>query len=218
MHEFDMLAEDSHLLSLVLETLPVGVWIMDSQGRIIHGNPAGRRIWAGAKLVGVDEFGEYKGWWADTGAPIEAHDWAAARAIEKGETSVEEVIDIECFDGTRKTILNSAMPIRNGDGKVVGAIIVNQDITEKSRLAKDRENLIAKLEKALADVKTLSGLLPICAFCKRIRDEKGAWHPVENYIHARTATEFSHGICPDCMGKFYPDFAGKLSGENKGAS
>lgn len=218
MDELGILSQNSHLLSLVLETLPVGVWIMDSRGRIIHGNPAGRRIWAGARLVGVDEFGEYKGWWADSGALIEAHDWAAARAIEKGETSVDEVIDIECFDGTRKTILNSAMPIRSEDGKVVGAIIVNQDITEKNRLAKDRENLIVKLEKALAEVKTLSGLLPICAFCKRIRDEKGSWHPIEDYFQAKTDTEFSHGICPDCMSRFYPDFAGRIPGGSKDAA
>lgn len=214
MNEKNLLAGDSTLLSLVLDTLPVGVWIMDSHGNIVHGNPAGRRIWAGAKLVGIDQFGEYKGWWADSGKPIGAHEWAAARAIEKGETSVEEVIVIECFDGTRKTILNSALPVRNAIGTVVGAIIVNQDITEKRRLEKERENLVANLEKALAEVRTLSGLLSICASCKRIRDEKGAWNPIESYIHARTNTEFSHGICPDCMNKLYPEFSGRIAGQD----
>jgi hypothetical protein len=202
--------EEINLLPLVLETLPVGVWIIDAGGRIVHGNPAGLRIWAGARYVGVERFGEYKGWWADTGKRIEAREWAGARAIEKGETSIDEVIDIECFDGTRKTMLNSAMPIKDAEGKVLGAIIVNQDITEKRRLEKEREDLIAKLEKALAQVRTLSGLLPICASCKRIRDDKGTWNPVETYIRERTDTEFSHGLCPECVRRLYPDFADKL--------
>jgi hypothetical protein len=202
--------EEINLLPLVLQTLPVGVWIMDATGRIVHGNPAGLRIWAGARYVGVEQFGEYKGWWADTGKRIEAHEWAGARAIVKGETSIDELIDIECFDGTRKTMLNSAMPIKDAEGKVLGAIIVNQDITEKRRLEKERESLIAKLEKALAQVRTLSGLLPICASCKRIRDDKGAWNPVETYIRERTDTEFSHGLCPECVKRLYPEFADKL--------
>lgn len=214
MDERNQLDRDSSLLPLVLETLPVGVWIMDAQGNIVHGNPAGHLIWAGAKLVGIDHFGEYKGWWADSGKPIGAHEWAAARAIEKGETSVDEVIDIECFDGSRKTILNSAMPVRSRAGIIVGAIIVNQDITEKRKMEMEREKLIASLEKALAQVKTLSGLLPICASCKRIRDEKGVWNPVEIYIRGRTNTEFSHGICPECMQKLYPEYSSRLEAEN----
>jgi PAS domain-containing protein len=86
------------LLPQVLEVLPIGVWIMDRTGSITHGNPAGQRIWGGARYVGPANFGEYKGWWADTGRRIAADEWAAARAITKGETSLDEVIDIECFD------------------------------------------------------------------------------------------------------------------------
>lgn len=153
------------ILPLVLETLPIGVWLMDEKGNITYGNPAGRRIWEGARYVGPERFGEYKGWWADSGKPIEPHEWAAARAIEKGEVSVDELIEIQCFDGSRKTILNSAMPIRNPDGTIVGAIIVNQDNSEKRQLEIEREKLIRSLEHALAQVKTLSGLLPICASC-----------------------------------------------------
>ena len=125
------LRDSEQLLRLVLDTLPVGVWVADKQGKIILGNPEGQRIWAGARYVGVDQYGEYKGWWADTGKPIAADEWALARAIRHGETSLNEVIDIECFDGTRKTILHSAKPIRADGDEITGAIVVIQDITER---------------------------------------------------------------------------------------
>jgi hypothetical protein len=57
----------------------------------------------------------------------------------------------------------------------------------------------------------LSGLLPICANCKRIRDDTGYWQQVETYIHHRSDADFSHGICPDCMSKLYPDYADAIS-------
>lgn len=115
----------------VLEALPIGVWLMDAQGRIVHGNPAGKDIWAGGRYVGPEQFGEYKGWWLDSGKPVAADEWAAARAIRKGETSIDEQIRIECFDGSGKIILNSAVPLRDEDGRINGAIIVNQDITAR---------------------------------------------------------------------------------------
>jgi nitrogen fixation/metabolism regulation signal transduction histidine kinase len=74
------------LLRSVLEALPIGVWIMDADGRIVQGNPAGVAVWAGARYVGPQNFGEYKGWWVSTGEPIAPEEWAAARAIRSGET------------------------------------------------------------------------------------------------------------------------------------
>lgn len=118
------------LLTSILNTLPVGIWVTDEQGVIRQGNPAGQKIWAGAKYLGVNQYQQYKGWWQDTGKLIEPQEWALARAITKGETSINEVITIECFDGTQKTILNSAMPLRNERQEIIGAMAVNQDITE----------------------------------------------------------------------------------------
>jgi hypothetical protein len=178
---------------------------MDPTGRLTHGNPAGLRIWAGAKYVGPEQFGEYRGWWANTGKPIAADEWAAARAITNGETSIEEVIDIECFDGSRKTILNSALPLRNDAGQVTGAIIINQDITDRRRSELEREGLVKQLQGAIAQVHTLSGLLPICAGCKKIRDETGRWLTIEAYVEGRSTVQFSHGICPGCEARLYPD-------------
>ncbi len=121
------------LLSKVLENLPVGVWITDQSGKLIHGNLASQQIWAGARYVGIEEYGEYKGWWLDSGELIKPDQWAAARAINHGETSLNEEVEIECFDGSHKIILNSAVPIFNEQNAVQGAIIVNQDITERKR-------------------------------------------------------------------------------------
>jgi PAS domain-containing protein len=83
--------------------------------------------------VGIDQFAEYKGWWLDTGKLIEPEEWAVARAIHKGETSLNEEIEIECFDGTHKIILNSAIPVTDEQGKILWSFIVNQDITERKQ-------------------------------------------------------------------------------------
>jgi hypothetical protein len=64
----------------------------------------------------------------------------------------------------------------------------------------------AELEKALAEIQHLRGILPICASCKKIRDDGGYWHQVEAYLMAHSEAEFSHGICPDCSKKLYPDY------------
>jgi hypothetical protein len=70
---------------------------------------------------------------------------------------------------------------------------------------KEKSEVIAELKKALEEIKTLSGFLPICASCKKIRDDKGYWNQIEAYISEHSAAEFSHGICPECVEKLYPD-------------
>jgi len=127
----EALARSTRLLEQVLDNLPVGVWVLDRSGRIMFGNPAGRAIWGGARDFGIEEFGACRGWRADSGEPIAPAEWAAARAILKGETALGEVVQIEGFDGVRKTILDSAVPLRSLDGEIVGAINLNEDITER---------------------------------------------------------------------------------------
>ena len=79
------------------------------------------------------------------------------------------------------------------------------DISERRRLEEEKERLIFELRDALSKIKTLSGLLPICASCKKIRDDKGYWQQIESYIRDHSQAEFSHGICPECIKKLYPD-------------
>lgn len=77
------------------------------------------------------------------------------------------------------------------------------------RLQRERKQMIADLEEALADVKTLSGLLPICAHCKKIRDDQGYWGQIEEYIQEHSNAQFSHGICPACIDQLYPELKNK---------
>jgi PAS domain S-box-containing protein len=89
--------------------------------------------------------------------------------------------------------------------QIAGAIANAQLFIERKRAEAEKEKLIVQLQKALGEVKQLSGLLPICASCKKIRDDKGYWNQIETYIRDRSEAEFSHGICPDCFKKLYPD-------------
>lgn len=79
------------------------------------------------------------------------------------------------------------------------------EITDRKEAEKERETLIQRLHRALSQVKTLQGLLPICASCKKIRDDKGYWERIEIYIRKHTGAKFSHSICPDCARKLYPE-------------
>jgi len=74
------------------------------------------------------------------------------------------------------------------------------------REARDRERLIQQLQEALAQVKTLQGLLPICASCKKVRDDRGYWNQIETYIGDHSEAEFTHGLCPECAKKLYPEY------------
>jgi len=96
-------------------------------------------------------------------------------------------------------------------GLVNGPLLVRsmRYAIERKRLEREKEALIGELKAALAKVRVLSGLLPICASCKKIRDDTGYWHQIESYITDRSETEFSHGICPGCMEKLYPDYVEK---------
>jgi PAS domain S-box-containing protein len=125
----EALRREQHLLQAIFDILPVGIWIANETGRIVRNNPAGERIWKGARYVEASEFGEYKGWWVETGMPIAAEEWALARAVRHGESSTGELVRIQCFDGSFKTIINSAAPLRDAGGRISGAIVVNEDIT-----------------------------------------------------------------------------------------
>jgi PAS domain S-box-containing protein len=93
-------------------------------------------------------------------------------------------------------------PLRNAFGVVVGVTCAAADVTALKQAVTEKERLIGELQEALARVKLLSGLLPICAGCKKIRDEQGAWQQMEIYIRAHSEANFSHGMCPDCAEEF----------------
>lgn len=88
---------------------------------------------------------------------------------------------------------------------VVGILGLGIGYFQLKREASKRRAVISELQASLSEVKTLSGLLPICAHCKRIRDDKGYWDQIESYIQKHSEAEFSHGICQDCIKELYPD-------------
>jgi len=87
-----------------------------------------------------------------------------------------------------------------------GAIITSQDITERKIAENDRVHLINELQNALNEVETLRGLLPICAGCKKIRDDQGYWNHIEIYLSKHSHLDFTHTLCPECVKHFYPEY------------
>lgn len=96
-------------------------------------------------------------------------------------------------------------------GQVAGEMLLRsiRYAMERKRIENEKEQVIAELQEALAKVKLLSGMLPICCSCKKIRDDKGYWQQIESYIKRHSEAEFSHGICPECSMKLYPELYGK---------
>ncbi len=85
---------------------------------------------------------------------------------------------------------------------------VKQELIRRKQAEIEREHVIDELREALAKVKTLSGLLPICSSCKKIRNDQGYWQQVEDYISHHSEADFTHGICPDCLKTLYPEYYG----------
>lgn len=122
------------LMQQVVESMPVGIWLLDQQGNVSHTNPAAVALWNGTQYAGVKEFDGYRGWWVDSGEPIQKEQWSGTRAITKGESSLNEEIEIEAFDGSRKFILSSAVPLRDEEETIIGALVTNLDITKREQM------------------------------------------------------------------------------------
>ena len=105
--------------------------------------------------------------------------------------------------GEHVPILKSVVRANLGSKEYLIEMFV--DISARKRAEAESAAHIARLQKALQEVKTLSGLLPICASCKRIRDDRGYWDEIELYIQQHSDAQFTHGICPECMKKLYPE-------------
>jgi PAS domain S-box-containing protein len=124
---------DRNLLEAVMESLPVGLAIIDSNGGITRANQAYEQIWGGPRPVtqSVDDYIAYQAWWPDTGMVLKPEEWASARAVQKGETIVGQLIEIMRFDGSRLFIHNSAAPIFDARGYVVGSAVAVMDVSEQ---------------------------------------------------------------------------------------
>src|SRR6267378_4525820 len=151
MIDISKLKEAESQLRQVLDTLPVGVAVVDRAGDVVLHNPASSRIWGGLIVPGQERYAKSEGFWHDSGKAIGPEEWASRRAIAAGEISRDELIDINTFDGQRRTIGNSAAPMRDGAGNITGAVVVNDDVTERVRA----EEALRKTERLLIEAETL---------------------------------------------------------------
>lgn len=111
-------------------------------------------------------------------------------------------------------LANKAKDFNDNDAKMATsfgelasiALQNSRNLDDRIKAEKQREKTITDLKKTMSEVKKLSGLLPICSYCKKIRDDKGYWKQIESYIHEHSEAQFSHGICQECAKKYYPDF------------
>jgi PAS domain S-box-containing protein len=170
-----------------------GVIVLDASGRIVDVNPAAQRILGQSATQAIGQP------YAGLISALSATSASFANGVTAG---VQEVTlgagEAQChYD-----LLTS--PLQDSSGRHVGWLIVLRDITQRKQIEKEREALILDLQDALSKVKVLSGLLPICASCKKIRDDRGYWNQLETYISEHTNADFTHGICPDCAERLYP--------------
>ena len=126
---------------------------------------------------------------------------------EEYEDASAKYLDIYCR--LEKKVGERTRDLDEANGKLM------QEIEERKRTEAEKEQLIAQLQKAMQEVKVLSGFLPICASCKKIRDDTGYWRQIEDYISKHSNALFSHGICPDCSKKLYPEFHEELQRRKK---
>lgn len=171
----------------LVEQMPDGFIVLDLRGRIIDINTTAQRLFAidppaiGRTLSDlVPDLRRLRG-------TEGSHGPVALSPRPDSEVAVE--VTLTGFSSAGRT----------------GTLLLVRDVTRQRREEKEREKLIADLSDALTRLKKLKGLLPICPSCKKIRDDQGYWHQVENYMQDHSEVEFSHGLCPDCMERLYPE-------------
>jgi PAS domain S-box-containing protein len=130
----------------------------------------------------------------------------SADHVVQGTPFYETEYRIVLPDGRIRWVYDFTVVIRNRNNEIQHFEGYLLDITDRKQAELEKEKLIDDLKKALEEINTLRGILPICVGCKKIRDDQGYWHQVEAYIHAHSGVEFSHGLCPDCAKRLYPGF------------
>ncbi len=199
----DYLLESERRFRSVVQTAKDAIILADGKGNIIAWNPAAQTIF-GYREEDV------------LGQPLtmvmperyrDAHRQGMARLAAGGEAHViGTTVELHGLrkDGSEFPLELSIGTWQATEGTFYSGII--RDITERKRAEEERERLLRELQSAMAEIKVLDGLLPICATCKKIRDDKGYWKQLEDYISDHSAATFTHGICADCARKIHPDW------------
>jgi PAS domain S-box-containing protein len=201
----EVLRESEEKFSLFMDYLPATVFIKGEEGRTLFVNKhmkenLGAKDWIGRTTSEL---------FPKTTADLMIAD--DNKTMSDGyNMSVETVPHI---DGTEHIYETQKFVIkRTNKTPLLGGLAL--DITERRQAEHEREKLIADLQKALAEIKTLKGILPICSVCKKVRDDEGSWKEMEMFIQDRSEAEFSHGYCPECAKKAL-DEANEFTKKNK---
>jgi PAS domain S-box-containing protein len=139
---------EKRYLEAIFQVLPVGLVVTDTKGGVIRTNNMDKKIWGlRPNTRDVDDYVQYKAWWADSGKPIESQEWASAQAVLIGKSVIGQVLKIKRFNGEHGYIINSAAPIFNDEGRVSGSAVVIQDITELRRAQQAKLESIQNLNE-----------------------------------------------------------------------
>jgi PAS domain S-box-containing protein len=183
----------------LVDGAPIPV-VLTRGNRLVYANPA----FAGAIRIPAPEAAIGRSI-ADSMTPEDAARVSARfdRLLKGLPVDPSTEVTLRRADGTTfLAAVTDATIATEGGPAILGFL---QDVTDQRRTAAERERLIGELKQALADVKTLRGLLPICAHCKKIRDDQGYWSRIETFLRHHSEAEFTHGICPDCAARYFPD-------------
>ena len=183
-------------LAAIVESTDDAIYGKSPDGTIISWNKAAERIfgYTAGEIIGHSVSILY---------PIDRRDELIdiMERIKRGQrVGLYETVRLR-KDGHFIPVSVTVSPVQDASGKIVGGSAISRDITLRKRDEAERFRLIEELTESLKQVRTLSGLVPICASCKRIRDDQGYWQQVETYIADHTNADFTHGICPDCLEK-----------------
>jgi two-component system, chemotaxis family, CheB/CheR fusion protein len=145
---------EKNRLEAVMEALPVGVAIIDAQGGAIRSNEMYESLWGSPRPLpqAVNDYAAYRAWWFDTGKPVLPEEWGSARAVLNGETVIGQTLEIESFEGVRKVVMNSAAPVRDAAGKIIGSAVAIQDITAIKRAEQALRQSAAQLQTILENL------------------------------------------------------------------
>ncbi len=200
--------QEKNLLNRITETSPVGITVMDRDGLIIYANNSAISMFGLTKEKITHLAFNSKEWHMTDfeGAPIPDGNMPFNVVKGTGKLVMNFRVTVIRQDGDRKFLSINAAPLLDTDKKFEGMVSAIENISEQVRSETEMKRLIKELQKALADVQTLSGLLPICASCKKVRDDKGYWSSVEKYIQKRSSVKFSHGFCPECFEKYCTEY------------
>jgi PAS domain S-box-containing protein len=192
----ELLQEELNLRQLLIQESRDPIVILDSDAKVFDAN---------------SRFAEMLGCSREEVRDLHAWDWDAVLGKEQIQELAKSVDAVgHQFETKHRRKDGSVIDVElSNNGAVYRGqkliLCICRDISDRKRAEAQREELIAKLQESLAEIKTLRGILPLCCFCKKVRDDQGYWEQVDVYITEHSEANVTHGLCPDCLKEHYPE-------------